>query len=210
MHSRQTVVALFALLLIATTADAQAPPRYRLFDVVIWYATRVDSAQYEPAVRQELAQFTQRVKSYRPRPRPAGLGGEMKMVYAAREGYETKLVASAATSGVETLAQRYVDELRPCYEWESFHDCPEREAEFAEQHLAANPNTPFREFLLLLVAHRWICAAEGYESEGMPEQAGRARRASAAPLAAALKSRSLLLRTAADELRTSRRCYSER
>src|SRR5688500_2526031 len=85
MRSDQILVALLTLLLIATTADAQTPPRYRLFDVVIWYATRVDSAEYAPAVRQELAQFSQRVSSYRPRPRPAGLGGERKMVYAARE-----------------------------------------------------------------------------------------------------------------------------
>jgi len=131
----------------------------------------------------------------------------MEMVHTAREGYERRLVAAARRSGVEALAQRYVDDLKPCYEWEGFHDCPEREARFAEQYLAANPTSPFREFLQLLVAHRWICTAEGYEREEMPQEAARARRAAEPSLATALQSRPLLIRTAAQELKELGRCH---
>ena len=134
----------------------------------------------------------------------------MTMVYAAREGYEKKLVAAASASGSERLAQQYVDELRPCYEWEGFHDCPEREARFAEEHLAKNPNSPFAEFLPLLIAHRWVCTAEGYEREERPQDAVRARQSAEAPLAAALKTQSLLIRTAAQEQQARGRCFAAR
>ena len=134
----------------------------------------------------------------------------MKMVYAAREGYERRLVAAASTAGVDRIAQQYVDELRPCYEWEGFHDCPESEARFAERYLAANPNGPFSEFLPLLIANRWLCAAEGYEFEEMPLQAASARGAVVAPLSNALKAQSLLIRTAAQELKARGRCHAAR
>jgi hypothetical protein len=182
---------------------AQAPATktpHKLIDEVVFYATVPDKNEYDADVRRELRQFRQRVRSYRPRPRPERLGGEMRMVYAAREGYEGKLVASGG-AGTERLAQQYIDELKPCYEWEGFHDCPEKEAQFAERYLANNPNSPFRDFLPLLIAHRLLCTAEGYEREEQPQGAMRARQASQAPLAIALKSRSLLIRTAAQELR---------
>jgi hypothetical protein len=76
----------------------------------------------------------------------------------AREDYERRMFAIAAGPGVERLAQQYVDELRPCYEWEGLHDCPEEEAKFAEQYLSKNPKSPFREFLPLFAANR--CCAQ--------------------------------------------------
>ncbi len=74
-----------------------------------------------------------------------------------------KLVAASTRSGVEQLAQAYVDTLRPCYEWEGFHDCPEREAIFAERYLIDHPDTAFAGFLRVLAAHRWLCAAKAYQ-----------------------------------------------
>ena len=132
----------------------------------------------------------------------------MGMVYEARENYERRLVASASTTGVERLAREYVDALRPCYEWEGFHDCPEREAQFAEQDLAQNPRTPFRELLTLLAAHRWLCAAVGYKYKEKPVDETRSRRASQRHLSAALKAQSLLMRTAAEELRARDACLA--
>ena len=132
----------------------------------------------------------------------------MRMLYSAREGYERKLVAAGAVR-TERLAQQYVDDLRPCYEWEGFHECPENEARFAEEHIAKNPNSPFAEFLQLLTAHRWLCAAEGYEREERPQDADRARQAAATPLATALNARSLLIRTAAQELKARGRCHAD-
>ena len=131
----------------------------------------------------------------------------MTMVYAAREGYERKLVAASTRSGVEQLAQEYVDTLRPCYEWEGFHDCPEREAIFAERYLNDHPDTAFAGFLRVLAAHRWLCAAEAYEYDQQPGSAEHARHQYQRALAIAVKVESPLMRVAADELKSSGRCY---
>ena len=198
------------LTIAAAPLDAQVstqPTRRQLLDVLVFYADIPAGDQYTADVRRELIQFARRASSYRPRPRPDGLGGEMRMVYAAREGYEAKLVAAAGAAGAEALARQYVDDLRPCYEWEGFGECPEREAKFAERYLSAHPDSPFREFLPLLIAHRSLCAAEGYEQEERPQEAARSRRASEGPLAIARKSRSMLIRTAAVELMQRGRCY---
>jgi hypothetical protein len=55
----------------------------------------------------------------------------------------------------------------------TIHDCPEHEAKFAEQHLAKNPDGPFSAFLPLLIANRWLCAAEGYGSRRQSPPRGR-------------------------------------
>ena len=181
-----------------------------VLDAVVFYAGLPrDLDRYPLPVRQELQRFVERARAYRPRSRPAGLGSEMQMVYAAREGYEAKLVAAAAVAGAPRLAQQYVDALRPCYEWEGFHDCPEREALFAEQHLRDRPETPFRDLLRVLAAHRWLCAADANDYERKPAEALRARRAYEDALkTATVESRSALMATAASELNASGRCYA--
>ncbi len=196
------------LLAAAAISPAQpSPPQRRLLDAIVFFGEPRQLKEYPPEVHQELQRYLQRFRAYRPRPRPTGLGSEMKMVYAAREGYEGKLVAAAATTRVERVAQNYVDSLKPCYEWEGFHDCPEREAIFAEGYLTEHPDSPFRDFLRLLAAHRWLCAAEGYEYEQQPAAAERARHAHERALTSARESRSALLKAAAEELREANRCY---
>ena len=192
------------------TATSREDTQRAVLDVVVFYAdTPRDVERYPLQVRQELQRFLERARGYRPRPRPARLGSEMRMVSAAREGYEAKLAASSATAGAPRLAQEYVDALRPCYEWEGFHDCSEREALFAEQHLRDRPDTPFRDLLRVLAAHRWLCTAEGYEYEQNPTQALRARHAYDEALKiATVDSRSTLMTAAASELKASGRCYA--
>ena len=208
---RRTAILLTSLLVIAVAAPHAQSPRYTLLDVVVFGAfLEVDMSAYTPAIRSLLRQHIARSKAYRPRLRPAKVSRTMDMVFAARESYERRLVAAANRPGVDRLAQQYVDELKPCYEWEGFHDCPETEAMFAERYLASNPNSPVREFLTLLAAHRWLCAAEGYDFEERPPDAARSRRAAAAPLAIALNAQSLLLRTAAQELHARNKCHSIR
>jgi hypothetical protein len=63
------------------------------------------------------------------------------MLHAAMVRYERLLVAVAAEGNAPALAVEYVNELRPCYEWEEYHDCPEHEALFAMEYLAANQNS---------------------------------------------------------------------
>ena len=180
-----------------------------VLDVIVFYANPPSAvARYPSDVREELGRYLQRLRAYRPRPRPPRVGPEMAMVYAAREGYEGKLFAASGASGAERLAQEYVDDLRPCYEWEGYHDCPEREAIFAERYLHARPATPFADFLRLLAAHRWLCTAEAYEYEQQPADAARARREYDKALETAARSKSPLMRVAAEELKTSSRCHA--
>ena len=77
---------------------AQTPRAERdVLDVIVFYGDPPsDIARYPPEVREELARYLQRVRDYRPRPRPPGVGAEMAMVYAAREGYEGKLLPRRA------------------------------------------------------------------------------------------------------------------
>ena len=210
-----TPAVLFICAWLANSPDFPATETSRqdtqrdVLDVVVFYAgTPRNVERYPLQVRQELQRFLERARTYRPRSRPVRLGSEMLMVYAAREGYEAKLVAAAPVAQAPRLAQQYVDTLRPCYEWEGFHDCPEREARFAEQHLRDRPDTPFRDLLRVLAAHRWLCAAEGYEHEQKPADALRARRAYEEALKiATVDSRSALMTTAANELKASGRLF---
>ena len=128
------------------------------------------------------------------------------MVQAAQVNYKRRLVAVSNDREAPALAAAYVDNLRPCYEWEGFHDCPEREAVFADEYQAAHPNGPFSEYLPLLAAHRWLCAAEGYDYEQQPTEAARSRRNYQQRVSTAQKSRVLLIRTAAERLAVRGRC----
>ena len=209
----QRMAIVLAIVLTCAALPFHAQPsrpalRFTLLDIIVFSASLpFDMSVYPADLRSLLRQHMTRWKAYRPRQRPPKVDPESEMGYDAREGYERRLAAVTTAPDADTLAQQYVDSLRPCYEWEGFHDCPEAEAKFAEQYLSKNPNNPFAEFLPLLAAHRWICAAEGYELEERPGDAVRARRAAEGPLATALKSPSLLIRTAAQELRSRNRCH---
>jgi len=180
----------------------------KVLDAIVFYADPpLEVAEFAPDFREDLKRYSQRLRAYRPRPRPPQLSSEMTMVYAAREGYEGKLVAASTASGVEQRAQEYVDTLKPCYEWEGFHDCPEREAIFAERYLADHPDAPFADLLRLLAAHRWLCVAEAYAYQQQPGSAEHARHEYQRALARAVQVELPLMRVAAEELKSSGRCY---
>ena len=200
---------MIAIAPVPSRSQVTSKPAYQLLDVIVFGAyLPVETSVYSPEVRTLLQAHIKRSQAYRPRPRPPEdpKYREMNMVYSAREDYERRMFAIARGAGIERLAQQYVEELMPCYESEGLPDCPEHEARFAEQYLAKAPKSAFREFLPLLAANRWLCAAEGYDREEQPQEAARSRRASEAPLAAALKSQSLLIRTAAREQKARGRC----
>src|SRR6185503_13489065 len=147
-----------------------------LVSLLVWDADRAfDSSALPHDVRDELTRLQERARAYRsPRPRAADSDGTLAMVYEAQ--------------------------VRPCYEWEGYHDCPEREATFAERYQREHPGDGLNEYLSLLAAHRWICAAEGYDYEKQPADAARSRRAYTDALAAARVARSPLMRAAAAQL----------
>jgi len=121
--------------------------------------------------------------------------------------YERRLAAIGTGPNVGALARAYVAALRPCYEWEGFHECPEREALFADSYQAEHLNGPFAQYLPLLSAHRWLCAAEAYHYEGVVADERRSRHAYERALEVAGSSAVLLVRTAAQALKRRGRCF---
>jgi hypothetical protein len=128
------------------------------------------------------------------------------MVYYARSGYERQL---AAASGSPAVAAEYVRKLKPCIEWEGFHDCPEDEAKFAMNYRTAHPRGVLSDYLLLLAAHRWLCAAEAYEYEKQPEEAARSRREYDRAIAQAKGAKGALFRFAAEGLAERGKCWAD-
>jgi hypothetical protein len=85
---------------------------------------------------------------------------------------------------------------------------------FAERYLADHPTSPFADYLPLLAAHRWQCAADAYEYESsnhvVPPQGSvgvrEAQRRGHANLEKALRSSDPLVRFAAETLQRTHRC----
>jgi hypothetical protein len=192
----------------ALASQSARNPADAVLDVLVWGThVQINPDAYDPALKLEIQKYLRRAMAYRSN-RPVPSGGEAEMVYAAQITYERKLAAVSGDPGAAETARAYVDSLRPCYEWEGFHDCPEREARFADDYQAAHPNSPLSAYLPLLAAHRWLCTAEGYEYEHQPTEAERSRRAYEARLEVALRAKDLLLRTAAQWLAARRRCLA--
>ena len=205
------VTGLVALSAFVSVESLPATAGYTLLDVLVWGADmKIDVSGYPPDVRAQMQQLRQRSETYRSkRSKPTG-SSELTMVYEAQVRYERRLIAVSTSPGADPLAVAYVNGLRPCYEWEGSHDCPEREAAFAAKYQASHPTGPFSQYLPLLEAHRWLCAAEAYESEKAPAEAERTRRAYEQALSVASQSASLLIRTAALEQKTRARCHTDR
>lgn len=200
-NSLSCLIAPAALIAMAAGLQGQIPDpaaRDALLEMLVWGAdAAIDVNAYPPELRSELQAYLQRYNAYQPRrPRPAKPGLD-RMVYTARVRYERKLSAVSPDPRAPELAAEYVDALRPCYEWEGLHDCPEREARFAEGYLKAHPGGPFSEYLRLLAADRWLCTAEAYEHEKRPADAARSRQAYEQAISVARKSKMLLVRVAA-------------
>ena len=170
-------------------------------------SSEIRPADYPPALRPELSAHLRRFNAYRSRRTDIAKTGVWRMVHITYILYERRLAAFSASPEAPALALAYVDELRPCYEWEGLSECPEREAVFAMKYQADHPNGPFSAYLPLLAAHRWICAAEGYDYEKQPAEAARCRRSYEEAVAVARRSGSLLVRTAAEQLMASGSCF---
>ena len=205
--SGRLVSILVAASAVMLSAQRPANPADGVLDVLVWGThMSIDPAAYSQPLRAEVERHLRRAMAYvSKRPVPSYPEGEM--VQAAQVMSERRLAAVSDDPRAPALAAAYVDGLRPCYEWEGFHDCPEHEAEFADEYQAAHPGGPFSTYLPLLAAHRWLCAAEGYDYENDPTEAARSRRNYQQRVSTAQKSRVLLIRTAADRLAARGRCF---
>ena len=202
------VSVLLAAPAVMLSAQSAPHPADALLDVlVLGTHSSIDPAAYPPPLRTAVELHLRRAKAYMSKravlPYPEG-----EMIQSSQVNYERRLAAVSDAPRAPGLAVAYVDSLRPCYEWEGYHDCPEREAEFADEYQAANPDGPFSAYLPLLAAHRWLCTAEAYDYEKRPEDAERSRREYKQRLSTAQKSSVLLIRTAAERLGARGRCRS--
>jgi hypothetical protein len=193
------------------SAQTVENPEDALLDVLVWgtHVVKIDPKAYEPALRGEVEQLLRRARAYRSKQAEPSKP-ESKMLYWARINYERRLAAVSNNPRAPALAEAYVKRARSCYEWEGMHDCPEREALFADEYQAAHPKGPFREYLPLLAAHRWLCAAEAYDFEKKPADAERSRRMYEQRLSTARGSKVLLIRAAAERLAARGKCFASR
>jgi hypothetical protein len=201
-----------ALSAVSSTVAAQRPPASDVADLLVFGGDPVREGRLkglEPELQSAIDAHIQRGSRYKTKlVAPRQLASLDGMVYEARVAYERLLAAETADPRGPALAAEYVLALRPCYEWEGYHDCPEREALFADRYQATHPTGPFSEFLPLLGAHRWLCAAEGYDYENKPDEGRRARAAYERDIAVAKGSKSLLIRVGADGLSARATCMS--
>lgn len=162
--------------------------------------------EYPPALRAEVQQYLSRFRAYRSTRRlPANADGVAEMSHGRHINLERALAATSSDPRASRAAVEYVNALAPCYEWEGMPDCPEEEAIFAEKYQLEHPDGPFREALPLFTARLWLCVAEFSKTDS--ERSARARQAYDKHISVALKSTSLLLRTAAEGLHARNRCY---
>jgi hypothetical protein len=184
-------------------------PEDALVDVLVWGADlEIDPNKYLAELKAQIQLHLERWKAYQSkRARPSG-SSELDMVYQGLVRYECRLAAVSDDPRAPTLAPGFVDDLKPCSEWEGFHDCPEREALFIDRYQSLNQSGPFTEYLPLLAAHRWLCTAEAYDYEKRPDAAARSREMFAKRIATAQQSRVQLIRAAADRLKARARCHS--
>jgi hypothetical protein len=202
------VVAFGALSALVSARAYRGTAGYPLIDVLVWGADlNIDMTPYSPDVRTQIEQHRRRFDAYKSKRRKPTGSTELAVGYGAQVRYERRLAAVSTSPRAGVLALAYVTDLQPCYEWEGGSDCPEREAVFAATYQAAHPTGPFSHYLPLLEAHRWLCSAEGYESENKPAEAERTRRSYDKALSVARQSSSLLVRTAAAELGARARCH---
>jgi hypothetical protein len=192
----------------ALTSQLARNPADAVLDVLVWGThIPINPDVYDPELKAAIQKYLRRAMAYRSN-KPVPSDGTAEMVYTAQINYERKLAAVSEDPRAADMARAYVDSLKPCYEWEGFHGCPEHEAQFADDYSATHPNSPFSEYLPLLAAHRWLCTAEAYDYERQSAEAERSRRAYEARLEVALRTNDLLLRTAAQRLAARRRCMA--
>lgn len=202
-------MALLAFALSAALAAQTITPRTRdaVTNLVLGSGdSELKVGEYPPALRAEVQRYLSRFKAYRSTRRlPANADGIAKMSHGRHINLERALAATSSDPRAPRAAVEYVNALAPCYEWEGLPDCPEEEAIFAEKYQMEHPDGPFRDALPLFTARLWLCVAEFSKTDN--EKSARARQAYGKHISVALKSTSLLLRTAAEGLHARNRCY---
>jgi hypothetical protein len=178
-----------------------------LLNALVWGTYEsLDPLHFAEDIRHEVADYVRRATQNCPMISPPP-SGRQEMIQTAMLRSACRLTALSDRRDARQLAEGYAVGLQPCLDWEGRHDCPEREAKFADQYRPVHIDGPFSAFLPLLAAHRWLCAAEAYELEGRRAEAYLDRRWYEQRLGLALRSNSLMVRAAAERLSERGRCF---
>ena len=209
-HTTALGVMMVALVACAAGQGQSATqPADALLNVLVFgaHAAAIDASQYTADLRRPIEAYLQRTERFITRlPHDAPPNTDLELVQQAWMRYEKKLAALSDDDRAANLAVEFVQQLKPCYETEGFHDCPEREARFASAYLESHPDGPFSAYLPLLAAHRWLCAAEGYRNENNAEGQSEARHEYDLMRPRARTSPDPMIRAAADRLASRGTC----
>jgi hypothetical protein len=205
----QFIVPLLALGIRLSLAQQAASYEAKILTGLVWRARIAVDSTAPRELRSAAAAYNRRSSAYVPKRRSEPLA-EFKMIAPVWAEYERRLVAISSEPNAVALARAYVDSLRPPYEWEGFHDGPEAEARFADTYRMTHPDSPFRELLPLLAAHRWACTEEAYTYERNTAAAARSDTAFRRALNVAVKSSNPLVRVAAEHLGQTHTCDTNR
>ncbi|MFH1145175.1 MAG: hypothetical protein V1774_11580 [Candidatus Eisenbacteria bacterium] len=97
---------------------------------------------------------------------PASESGPAFWILEKRKSLERDLFAFNEFDGIAEEAAHYAAQAVLFYEWEGLPESPLGEAEYAEQFLLEHPETPWRPYLHLFLAHRYECAREILHLDG--------------------------------------------
>lgn len=95
-----------------------------------------------------------------------------KVGYEKKEELERGMVSLVGRKGIESVAADYAHHAILFYEWEGFSDGPLAEAQYAENYLDKNPETPLEPYLILFLTHRYRIVFEclGYENKTQEQE----------------------------------------
>ena len=160
-------------------------------------------------VQRSLARYRQRARSFKPTiPRPSNLDGPEGSVYFKRVGLERALFSLVDRPDSLHLAEEYSTQIALLYEWEGFADSPLTEAASADEFLAQHRNSPIAPYVQLFAGHRKLCAVSGLEGlDPHSDTAQGITRDADADLTAARNAGHPLIRTVAEYLLASRKCF---
>jgi hypothetical protein len=204
------VLVLSAVVVFPVTTLAQtltAGQRDAVVDLVLGGAhDDIDPSMYPPPLGSEIKQYLARSRAYRSTRRSASnRDGVAKMAHGTNINLERRLAAALRTRARRNSRWNTWTRYDPATNGKAFRIAL-KERRCSRINTSAHPDGPFREVLPLLAAHLWLCTAEFAHRD--VDYARRAKDADEDDIAVAVKSSSLIIRTAAEGLQARGRCYS--
>ncbi len=126
---------------------------------------KLDVTKYPETVRDRLIEYQKRAKHFKSKFASSKGPWEQRMAFNKKIQVEQGIVSLISTKGIEDIAYQFAKNAPMSYEWEGNSDGPLNEAEFAEDYLHQNPNTPIKPYLILFLVHHYRIAFECLDFE---------------------------------------------